>query len=54
MYTIAERLMKERGMHFDLLHPLIAETMEKPWRKAPPPRRRVRPSDANNLHWTNT
>lgn len=35
MYTIAELLMKSRGMKFDLLHPLIAETTEKALEKGP-------------------
>ncbi|QTN39475.1 DUF2520 domain-containing protein [Cryomorphaceae bacterium] len=35
MYSIAEKLMKQRGMKFDLLHPLIAETTQKALEQGP-------------------
>jgi predicted short-subunit dehydrogenase-like oxidoreductase (DUF2520 family) len=35
MYSIAEKIMKQRGMKFDLLHPLIAETTQKALEQGP-------------------
>lgn len=35
MYSIAEKLMKQRGIKFDLLHPLIAETTQKALEQGP-------------------
>jgi len=35
MFTLAEKIMKERGLKFDLLHPLIVETTEKALEQGP-------------------
>ncbi len=35
MYTLAEQLMKQRGLKFDLLYPLIVETTEKALQQGP-------------------